>query len=144
MAIQSEIPENHDIQAAWVGADICEISDKWRWCLSTTEVAELEDAARKFLADYGDIVHLTPENFVVPTLRLWLSMPGDRPLPECFAQRYGSTEIGDRGGVIASERQCCPFLTFRLTVEPQEGPIWLELTGPAGTREMLMSELGLG
>ena len=32
-------------------------------------------------------------------LRLWLSIPGDRPLPECFAQRYGSVEIGSRGGV---------------------------------------------
>jgi alpha-ketoglutarate-dependent taurine dioxygenase len=32
-------------------------------------------------------------------LRLWLSMPGDRSLPACFAQRYGSVEIGDRGGV---------------------------------------------
>ena len=33
-------------------------------------------------------------------LRLWLSIPGDRPLPECFRQRYGSIEIGDRGGII--------------------------------------------
>ena len=32
-------------------------------------------------------------------LRLWLSIPGDRPLPACFAQRYGSVEIGSRGGV---------------------------------------------
>ena len=36
-------------------------------------------------------------------LRLWLSMPGDRPLPECFNQRYGSIEIGNRGGIITSE-----------------------------------------
>ena len=35
-------------------------------------------------------------------LRLWLAMPGDRPLPACFAQRYGSTEIGNRGGVVVS------------------------------------------
>ena len=33
-------------------------------------------------------------------LRLWLSIEGDRPLPECFADRYGSIEIGDRGGII--------------------------------------------
>jgi Taurine catabolism dioxygenase TauD, TfdA family len=33
-------------------------------------------------------------------LRLWLSVPDDRPLPECFKQRYGSIEIGDRGGII--------------------------------------------
>lgn len=33
-------------------------------------------------------------------LRLWLSVSGDRPLPECFRQRYGSIEIGNRGGII--------------------------------------------
>lgn len=33
-------------------------------------------------------------------LRLWLSIPGDRPLPQCFGQRYGSIEIGDRGGIV--------------------------------------------
>lgn len=35
--------------------------------------------------------------------RLWLSMPGDRPLPECFKERYGSIEIGNRGGIVTSE-----------------------------------------
>jgi len=33
-------------------------------------------------------------------LRLWLAAPDARPLPDCFAQRYGSTVIGDRGGII--------------------------------------------
>lgn len=33
-------------------------------------------------------------------LRLWLSLPDDRPLPPVFAERYGSIKIGDRGGVI--------------------------------------------
>jgi hypothetical protein len=38
-------------------------------------------------------------------LRLWLSVPGDRPLPECFRQRYGSIEIGRRGGIMTRETQ---------------------------------------
>ena len=33
-------------------------------------------------------------------LRLWLSLPGDRRLPPVFAQRYGSIDVGDRGGII--------------------------------------------
>jgi len=36
-------------------------------------------------------------------LRLWLSMPGDRELPDCFRERYGSIEIGNRGGIITSQ-----------------------------------------
>ena len=33
-------------------------------------------------------------------LRLWLAAPGARPLPPVYAPRYGSTKIGDRGGII--------------------------------------------
>lgn len=35
-------------------------------------------------------------------LRLWLSMPGDRELPPVYAQRYGSVEVGDRGGIVVA------------------------------------------
>ena len=33
-------------------------------------------------------------------LRLWLSIDGDRELPESFKQRYGSIEVGKRGGIM--------------------------------------------
>jgi len=33
-------------------------------------------------------------------LRLWLSLPGDRPLPDSFRQRYGAITIGERGGIV--------------------------------------------
>ena len=34
--------------------------------------------------------------------RLWLSIEGDRELPESFKQRYGSITVGDRGGIITT------------------------------------------
>lgn len=33
-------------------------------------------------------------------LRLWLAAPGARPLPPAYAERYGSVEVGNRGGII--------------------------------------------
>ena len=33
-------------------------------------------------------------------LRLWLAAPGARPLPQAYAERYGSVTVGDRGGII--------------------------------------------
>ena len=36
-------------------------------------------------------------------MRLWLSPKGDRPLPECFKSRYGSIEIGNRGGIVTDK-----------------------------------------
>ena len=38
---------------------------------------------------------------------------------------------------IDAERQCCRFLRFDLTVEPDPGRFVLELTGPAGTGDFL-------
>jgi hypothetical protein len=40
-------------------------------------------------------------------------------------------------GMIDAERRCCRFLRFQLTAEPDEGPVWLEVTGPPGTDEFL-------
>ena len=37
--------------------------------------------------------------------RLWLSPTGDRALPEVFKQRYGSIDIGNRGGIITAQTQ---------------------------------------
>jgi hypothetical protein len=66
-----------------------------------------------------------------------------RWLPNGVALRFAVEP--DRLATLASfvdlERRCCAFLRFRLTVEPGGGPIWLELTGPPGTREFLAAEL---
>ncbi len=43
--------------------------------------------------------------------------------------------------VIDRERSCCPFLRFQLTVESGGGPMWLEITGPPGTADLLASVL---
>ena len=32
-------------------------------------------------------------------LRLWVAPAMDRPLPECYAELYGTTKVGDRGGI---------------------------------------------
>lgn len=37
--------------------------------------------------------------------RLWLSVEGDRRLPEIFATRFGSVEIGNRGGIMVKGTQ---------------------------------------
>ena len=67
-----------------------------------------------------------------------------RWLSEGVALRYSSEQgtLALLAEFIQLERQCCPLLRFQLTVEPGGGPIWLELTGPPGTREFLAHEIG--
>ncbi len=38
---------------------------------------------------------------------------------------------------VEAERHCCRFLRFGIVIEPDGGPIVLELTGPQGTREFI-------
>lgn len=43
-------------------------------------------------------------------LRLWLAPPNARPLPEVFAERFGSITPGDRGGVVVpGSKPTIPF-----------------------------------
>ena len=49
----------------------------------------------------------------------------------------GSDTLTSIIAVINAERKCCRFLRFALTIEPDLGPISLELTGPDGTQGFL-------
>jgi hypothetical protein len=37
---------------------------------------------------------------------------------------------------IQAERACCLFFRFTLSFEPNQGPLWLNVQGPAGTKEL--------
>jgi hypothetical protein len=63
-------------------------------------------------------------------------------LPDGFAFRYAATQYAQVIQFIANERLCCPFFTFTLEVAPANGPLWLRITGGAGVKEFLQSELG--
>jgi hypothetical protein len=62
-------------------------------------------------------------------------MPLERGYRMRFTPRPGLLE--EIAEVVEQERGCCQFLKFQITVEPSNGPIYLEVTGPTGTREML-------
>ena len=42
---------------------------------------------------------------------------------------------------IENERLCCPFFNFGLELEPENGPLWLRLTGGEGVKEILQTTL---
>jgi hypothetical protein len=55
----------------------------------------------------------------------------------------GTDTVAALARVVDGERHCCRFLRFVITVEPDEGPVSLELSGPAGTRDFVAGLLGL-
>jgi len=40
------------------------------------------------------------------------------------------------------ERQCCPFFGFEILWEPENGPVWLQLTGSQGVKDFIRDEFG--
>jgi len=60
-------------------------------------------------------------------------------LPEGYRLRFAPSEdtLVQIARMVEAERHCCRFLRFTITVEPDEGPMILDLTGPAGTGEFL-------
>lgn len=42
---------------------------------------------------------------------------------------------------IENDRLCCPFFNFGVEVEPNNGPLWLRLTGGEGVKEILQIAL---
>ena len=63
--------------------------------------------------------------------------------PHGYRLRFAPT--GETLSTIAraldAERQCCRFLRFEIAVEPDGGAIFLELSGPRGTREFVQALL---
>ncbi len=62
-------------------------------------------------------------------------------LPDGYAFRYAPDNYRAVADFIETERLCCPFFNFTLEVTPENGPIWLRITGRPGVKELLMSML---
>jgi hypothetical protein len=67
-----------------------------------------------------------------------------RELADGYAFRFaGSEETASRLlEFTLAERRCCPFFTFELAFEPNEGPIWLRLRGSTNIKEFVASAWG--
>lgn len=59
-----------------------------------------------------------------------------------FASRQGL--LPELSALIESERACCRFLSFQVRADAGAGPVTLEVTGPPGTRESLLTWVSAG
>ena len=64
-------------------------------------------------------------------------------LPSGIAVRLAGDNFPQVARFVANERKCCPFLHIEVEIAPAGGSMWLRLTGPEGTRELIAAELGL-
>lgn len=68
-----------------------------------------------------------------------------QPLQDGYAFRFQAEQstILLASEFIARERLCCPFFTFELVAEQEDGPLWLRLRGREGVKAFIKSEFGI-
>ena len=64
-----------------------------------------------------------------------------KELADGYAFKFPAEEYETITRYIANERLCCPFFTFELKIEANQGPIWLHLRGGEQIKAFLTSEL---
>jgi len=99
-------------------------------------------------SDLPIVCSLTPEALQARRLGLLSELlelaEGRDALAEGMRLRFSATPtaLSAIAQAVEAERHCCRFLRFSITVEPDNGPIVLELTGPRGTGEFLAGLFG--
>ncbi len=76
------------------------------------------------------------------TKRIFTSVQEVRELETGYALRLAD-ETDLLQTVVAFlryERLCCPFFYFKLEMEPNQGPVWLHITGVTDVKAFLRSE----
>jgi hypothetical protein len=69
------------------------------------------------------------------------SLAGFKELESGFSYRFPLQEriLQDLAEIVDLERQCCPFLSFKIILEAGNNFVSLELTGAKGTKETIKS-----
>jgi hypothetical protein len=67
-----------------------------------------------------------------------------KELPKGYAFKFpGSDEVlAELFEFIRTERECCSFFIFNLSISGDKSEAWLELTGVEGAKDFITDELG--
>jgi hypothetical protein len=93
--------------------------------------------------DLTAIPAMVREEHVMSASQLFGAAEEVQDMPNGFAIRF----VNEPGRFLSiarfieNERLCCPFFNFGLELEPNNGPLWLRLTGAEGVKEMLQITL---
>jgi len=62
-------------------------------------------------------------------------------LPDGFAMRLNPQRLGLLGEYVMRDRLCCTFVQWEVVVEQANGPAWLKVRGPRGTKEFMAAAI---
>ena len=83
--------------------------------------------------------------YKIVTAQLLAAKQEVHELPDGYALRFDSSaqNIKDTAEFITYERACCPFFDFEISVEKNNGALWLKIKGREGVKAFIKDEFGL-
>ena len=68
-----------------------------------------------------------------------------KELPDGYAFKFNGSDkmVDELSEFIKTERECCDFFTFNLSISGDKSEVWLELKGIAGAKSIISEEIGL-
>lgn len=99
----------------------------------------MADTDRKIACDFTAIPENERDDHAETAEAVFESIERYRELPDGYAFELPpeTDVISKTGSFIARERLCCPFFTFDLVVEADEGSVWLKLTGDPAVKQYI-------
>lgn len=67
-----------------------------------------------------------------------------KPLSNGYEIEFSTEALTSVAQFVANERLCCPFIRFDIEMQAGASALVLRMTGPAGTREVIDTELHVG
>jgi hypothetical protein len=104
----------------------------------------LSDIETAFVCNLGVMNPEERARYIALSRKLMSTREESRELDNGYAfkltrQKISLTEIAEW---ISFERRCCPFFNLLIEAEPNDGPIWLRMTGATGIKQFILSEIG--
>ena len=103
-----------------------------------------DSGSRPFFCNLGVMNTVERARYMALSRKLMIASVERRELNNGYAFRLAPQKISlvEIAEWITFERRCCPFFNLQIEAEPNDGPIWLRMTGAAGVKEFIRSEIG--
>lgn len=97
-----------------------------------------------FVCNLGAMNQEERARYLVLSRKLMGASEERRELDNGYAFRLAARKIllVEIAEWVTLERRCCPFFTLQIEAEPNDGPIWLRMTGTTGVKQFILSEIG--
>jgi hypothetical protein len=68
-----------------------------------------------------------------------------KELKNGYSYKFAGTDkmVDELAEFVKTERACCDFFVFNLSISGDKSEAWLEITGPKGAKEFIKTELEL-